>query len=174
MACTDFSPTTSSDSELSEMEDWRFVKLEFYGKRRGRKKYTDDLLADEEWLELYERDRKEEEDLEETHQKRLNGTEKVRASNIASAENNTSLRHGFSSGRSHNAQSLQSGCYVMNYTRPIPFRHVLRLSNGFSNLDFPPLWKFKENSDFNQKQKVLCHFAQNYTKNCLSWTKFGS
>ena len=33
--------------------------------------YADDLLADEEWLESYERDRKEEEALEKTLQKRL-------------------------------------------------------------------------------------------------------
>jgi len=39
--------------------------------------YADDLPADEEWLALYERDRKEEEVLEML-QKRLNGTEKVR------------------------------------------------------------------------------------------------
>jgi len=40
--------------------------------------YADDPLADEEWLVLYERDRKEEEALEKTLQNRLNGTENVR------------------------------------------------------------------------------------------------
>jgi len=40
--------------------------------------YADDPLADEEWLALYERDRKEEEALEKTLQNRLNGTENVR------------------------------------------------------------------------------------------------
>lgn len=29
--------------------------------------------------------------------------------------------------------------------------------------DFPPLWKFIENSGFNQKQKMR-HFTQNYKK----------
>ena len=61
------------------------------------------------------------------------------ASNIATAENNASLRHGFSSNRSLNTRSLQSGFYVTNSTRPIPFRQVPRLGDGFSNLDFPPL-----------------------------------
>ena len=40
--------------------------------------YADDLLADEEWLKLYENKRKEEEALEKTLQKRLNGAENVR------------------------------------------------------------------------------------------------
>ena len=39
--------------------------------------YADNPLAVEEWLELYERDRKEEEALEKTPQRHLNGTEKV-------------------------------------------------------------------------------------------------
>ena len=41
-------------------------------------------------------------------------------------------------GEAHSEQS-KSGFYVTNYTRPIPFRQVLWLGHGFSNLDFPPL-----------------------------------
>ena len=93
-------------------------------------------------------------------------------SNIATTENNTFLRHGFTSDGSHNFWNSQSGFYVTNYTRPIPFRKVPRLGNGFWNLDFPPLWKFVKNSGFNQKQKFLRHFAQNYTKICLSKKHF--
>ena len=61
------------------------------------------------------------------------------APNTATAENNTSLGHGFSSDRSHNTRSSQSGFNVTNYTRPIPFRQVPWLDNGFSNFYFPPL-----------------------------------
>ena len=67
--------------------------------------------------------------------------------NIATAENNTSLRYGVSSDPSHNMRSSQSGFYVTNYTRPIPFRQVSPLGNGFR------ISKFIENFGFNQKQK---------------------
>ena len=85
MASNDISLSSSSDSEVSETEDY---ELEVEGSPNSSYKasdeegtqeaYADDPLADEEWLELYERDRKEEEALEKTLQKRLNGTEKVR------------------------------------------------------------------------------------------------
>lgn len=52
--------------------------------------------------------------------------------NIATPENNTTLRHCFSSDPRLNKRSSQSGFYVMNNTRPIPFRQVSRLGNGFS------------------------------------------
>ena len=61
------------------------------------------------------------------------------ASNIATTENNTFLRHGFTSDGSHNLRNSQSGFYVTNYTRPISFRQAHQLGNGFSNLAFPPL-----------------------------------
>lgn len=70
----------------------------------------------------------------------------------AIAENNTSLRHAFSFDGSHNMRSSQSRVYVTNYIRPILFRQVPRLGNGFLNLWFPPLWKFTENSGFNQNK----------------------
>ena len=70
MASNDFSPTTSSDSEVSEMEDY---DLEVEGLPNSssmasdeegmQEAYADDPLADEEWLEMFERDRKEEEAL---------------------------------------------------------------------------------------------------------------
>ena len=65
MASYDFIPTSSSDSEVSEMKD---CGLEFDGSpnssstasdEEGRHEaYGDDPLANEEWIELYERDRK--------------------------------------------------------------------------------------------------------------------
>ena len=85
MASNDISLSSSSDSEVSETEDY---ELEVKGSPNSsyiasdeegtQEAYADDPLADEEWLELYERDRKEEEALEKTLQKRRNGTEKVR------------------------------------------------------------------------------------------------
>ena len=84
MASNNFSSTSSSDSEVSEMEDY---DLEVEGspnssaavseKEGTQEAYANNPLADEEWLELYERERKEEEALEKMLQKRLNGTEKV-------------------------------------------------------------------------------------------------
>ena len=70
MASNDLSPTSSSDSEVSEMEDYD-VEVEgssFRASDEGgtQEPYANDPLADEEWLELYERDRKEEEALEKT------------------------------------------------------------------------------------------------------------
>ena len=75
--------------------------------------------------------------------------------NIATAENKTSLRRGVSSDASHNMRSSQSGYYATNYTRPIPFRQVSLLWNGFSNVDFSVLTKNKI---------FLRHFDQNCTK----------
>ena len=71
MALNDFSPTSSSDSEVSEMDDYD-LKVEgspnlsaMASDEDGMQEaYADDPLADEEWLELYERKRKEEEALE--------------------------------------------------------------------------------------------------------------
>ena len=67
--------------------------------------------------------------------------------------------------------SLRVLCHELHLTH-IPFQQVL--SNEFLNLDFPPLRKFIKHSSFNQKQKFLHHFAQNYSKICLvSKTIFG-
>ena len=41
--------------------------------------------------------------------------------------------------REAHSELSNSGFYVTNYTRPIPFQQVLQLGNGFSNFDFPPL-----------------------------------
>ena len=85
MASNDFILSSGSDTGVSEMEDY---KLEVEGSPNSsfaasdeedtHKAYADDPLADEEWLELYEQERKEEEALEKTLQNRLNGTEEVR------------------------------------------------------------------------------------------------
>ena len=83
MASNDFSLSSSSDSEVSEMEDYELEgspnsSYIASDEEDMQEAYADDPLADEEWLALYERDRKEEEALEKTLQKRLNGAEKVR------------------------------------------------------------------------------------------------
>ena len=66
MTSNDVSPITSSDSEVSEMEDYDFevegspnsssMASEEEGTQEAEA-YADDPLADEEWLELYERDK---------------------------------------------------------------------------------------------------------------------
>ena len=83
MASNDFSLSSSSDSEVSEMEDYELEgspnsSYIASDEEDMQEAYADDPPADEEWLALYERDRKEEEALEKTLQKRLNGAEKVR------------------------------------------------------------------------------------------------
>ena len=85
MALNDFILSSGSDTEVSELEDY---ELEIEGSPNSsltasdeedtHEAYADDPLADEEWLELYEQERKEEEALEKTLQKHLNGTEEVR------------------------------------------------------------------------------------------------
>ena len=76
------------DSEVAEMEDYEleveglpnsgFIADIASNEEGNLEAYADDLLADEEWLKLYENKRKEEEALEKTLQKRLNGAENVR------------------------------------------------------------------------------------------------
>ena len=83
MASNDFSLSSSSDSEVSEMEDYELEgspnsSYIASDEEDMQEAYADDPLADEEWLALYESDRKEEEALEKMLQKRLNGTERVR------------------------------------------------------------------------------------------------
>ena len=50
MASNDFGPTSSSVSEVSEMEDYDWEVRDEDGTQEA---YADDPLADEEWLELY-------------------------------------------------------------------------------------------------------------------------
>ena len=87
MASNDFSPASSSDSEVSEIEDYELEVEDSPNSsdqardvEETQEAYADEPLADAEWL--------------------------------------------------------MSGYYVRNYTRPIPFWRILRLGNGFSNLDF--------------------------------------
>ena len=85
MASNDFSPASSSDSEVSEIEDY---ELEVEDSPNSSDQATDveetqeayayEPLADAEWLALYEQERRTEEELAKTLQKRLNGTEEVR------------------------------------------------------------------------------------------------
>ena len=81
MASKDFSLASSSDSGVSDYE------LEVEGSpnssdhadvQETQKAYADEPLADAEWLALYEQERRKEEELEKTLQKRLNGTLEVR------------------------------------------------------------------------------------------------
>ena len=71
MASNDFILSSGSDTEVSEMEDY---ELEVEGSPNSSFAASDE----EDTHESYEQERKEEEALEKTLQKRLNGTEKVR------------------------------------------------------------------------------------------------
>lgn len=75
MASNDFILSSGSDTEVSEMEDY---ELEVEGSPNSSFAASDEEDTHEAYAELYEQDRKEEEALEKTLQKRLNGTEKVR------------------------------------------------------------------------------------------------
>ena len=106
MASNDFILSSGSDTEVSEMEDY---ELEVEGspnssfaasdEKDTRAAYADDPLADEEWLELYPL-------LPSlllfafTFTVKRYGMKQypfLFASNIATTENNTFLRHGFTS-----------------------------------------------------------------------------
>ena len=83
MASNEFSLNSSSDSEVSEIEDY---ELEVEGSPNSgdhadeetQEAYAYEPLADAEWLALYEKERRKEEELEKTLQKRLSGTVEVR------------------------------------------------------------------------------------------------
>ena len=147
MASNDFILSSGSDTEVSEMEDY---ELEVEGSPNSsfaasveedtHEAYADDPLADEEWLKLYFFLRFLL--FAFTFTVKRYGMKQypfLFASNIATTENNTFLRHGFTSDGSHNLRNSQSGFYVTNYTRPIPFRQAHQLGNEFSNLASPPL-----------------------------------
>ena len=126
MASNDFSQASSSDSEVSEIEDFELevedspnLSDQATDVEERQEAYADEPLADAEWLASYEQERRTEEELEKTLQKRLYGTEEVRdywiigllldywywmklnafllVSNVATAKYNTLLRHNFSS-----------------------------------------------------------------------------
>ena len=82
MASNEFSVDSSSDSEVSEIEDYE-IEVEGlpnssdHADEETQEAYSYEPLADAEWLALYEQDRRKEEELEKTLQKRLNGTVEV-------------------------------------------------------------------------------------------------
>ena len=82
MASNEFSVDSSSDSEVSEIEDYE-IEVEGlpnasdHADEETQEVYSYEPLADAEWLALYEQDRRKEEELEKTLQKRLNGTVEV-------------------------------------------------------------------------------------------------
>ena len=85
MASNDFSPAYSSDSEVSEIEDYALEVEDSPNSsdqatdvEETQEAYADEPLADAEWLALYEQGRRTEEELEQTLQKRVSGTEEVR------------------------------------------------------------------------------------------------
>ena len=85
MASNDFSPASSSDSEVSEIEDYALEVEDSPNSsdqatdvEETQEAYADEPLADAEWLALYEQGRRTEEELEQTLQKRVSGTEEVR------------------------------------------------------------------------------------------------
>ena len=85
MASNDFSPASSSDSEVSEIEDYALEVEDSPNSsdqatdvEKTQEAYADEPLADAEWLALYKQERRTEEELEKTLQKRVSGTEEVR------------------------------------------------------------------------------------------------
>lgn len=82
--------------------------------------------------------------------------------NIATAENNTSLRHhGFSSDEVTTSKAHSPSFTSRMTFDPFPFSKFRGSVMCFRVL--PPLWKFIEDSSFNQKQIFFRHFDQNYT-----------
>jgi len=82
MASNEFSVDSSSDSEVSEIEDYEIqVKglpnSSDHVDEETQEAYSYEPLADAEWLALYEQDRRKEEELEKMLQKHLNETVEV-------------------------------------------------------------------------------------------------
>lgn len=88
MASEDVSFTSSSDSEDSEVNFIADYVLEVEGSPNSSDQdgedldkeleaYADEPLADDDWLAIYEEERKADEELEKQLQERLNGTEEV-------------------------------------------------------------------------------------------------
>jgi len=88
MASEDVNFTSSSDSEDSEVNFITDYVLEVEGSPNSSdhdgedldkelEAYADEPLADDDWLAIYEEERKADEELEKQLQDRLNGTEEV-------------------------------------------------------------------------------------------------
>ena len=85
MSSEDLIFTSSSDSEDSEVSFISDYVMEVEGSPNSSDQdgedsdeaYADEPLADEEWLEIYEEERKANEELEKQLLHRLNGTEEV-------------------------------------------------------------------------------------------------
>ena len=88
MASEDVNFTSSSDSEDSEVNFIADYVLEVEGSPNSSDQdgedldkeleaYADEPLADDDWLAIYEEERKADEELEKQLQERLNGTEEV-------------------------------------------------------------------------------------------------
>ena len=88
MASEDVNFTSSSDSEDSEVNFITDYVLEVEGSSNSSDQdgedldneleaYADEPLADDEWLAIYEDERKADEELEKRLQNRLDGTEEV-------------------------------------------------------------------------------------------------
>ena len=81
MASNEFSLNSSSDSEVSEIEDYEIEVEgspnsgdqadEDYADEETQEAYAYEPLADAEWLALYEQERRKEEELQETLQSAL-------------------------------------------------------------------------------------------------------
>ena len=88
MASEDVNFTSSSDSEDSEVNFIADYVLEVEGSPNSSDQdgedldkeleaYADEPLADDDWLAIYEEERKADEEIEKQLQERINGTEEV-------------------------------------------------------------------------------------------------
>ena len=88
MASEDVNFTSSSDSEDSEVNFIADYMLEMEGSPNSSDQdgedldkeleaYADEPLADDDWLAIYEEERKADEEIEKQLQERINGTEEV-------------------------------------------------------------------------------------------------
>lgn len=178
MASNDFSIVSSSDSEVSEIEDY---ESEVKGSpnssnqatdvKEKQEAYSNKLIADAEWLLLYEQEKRTETELEKNTPKALQWT----VLNIAPAKDNTFLKHFFQlwlacSDQIRNQCNSSLGFKSQITLDPYPFGEFCGPCYGLSNLDSSPLWKFIDNSSFHQKQLDFCTTLLSITQRYF-WAK---
>lgn len=173
-----YTVVSSSDSEVSEIEDY---ESEVKGSpnssnqatdvKEKQEAYSNKLIADAEWLLLYEQEKRTETELEKNTPKALQWT----VLNIAQAKDNTFLKHFFQlwlacSDQIRNQCNWSLGFKSQITLDPYPFGEFCGPCYGLSNLDSSPLWKFIDNSSFHQKQLDFCTTLLSITQRYF-WAK---
>lgn len=173
-----YTVVSSSDSEVSEIEDYESevkgspnLSNQATDVKEKQEAYSNKLIADTEWLPLYEQEKRTETELEKKHSK---------SASMNSFEHCSSQRQHISqaffqlwlacSDQIPNQSNWSLGFKSQITLDPYPFGEFCGLCYGLSNLDSTPLWKFIDNSSFHQKQLDFCTTLLSITQRYF-WAK---